>query len=79
MVVKPHASLARARKGLAQPGVKVRGREHLWITFGADYTPLASLDRPRKHNLGHERSMAVSGYALGSPRRAVARGTGSDG
>jgi polynucleotide kinase-phosphatase len=74
MVVKPHANLSRARKGLAQPGVKVRGREYLRIIYGPDYTETANLDRLRERNLGHKRSMALREYALGleSLRRAVA-------
>jgi protein phosphatase len=73
MVVKPHANLARARKGLAQPGVKVRGREYLRIIYGPDYTAPANLGRLRARNLGHKRSMALREYALGleSLRRAV--------
>jgi protein phosphatase len=66
-----------ARKGLAQPGVKVRGREYLRIIYGPDYTETANLDRLRERNLGHKRSMALREYALGleSLRRAVARRT----
>ena len=65
MVVKPHANLARARKGLAQPGVKVRGREYLRIIYGPDYTEPTNLERLRQRNLGHKRSMALREYALG--------------
>jgi protein phosphatase len=65
MVVKPHANLARPRKGLAQPGVKVRGREYLRIIYGPDYTEPTNLERLRQRNLGHKRSMALREYALG--------------
>jgi protein phosphatase len=73
MVVKPHANLTRLRKGLAQPGVKVRGREYLRIVYGPDYTEPANLERLRQRNLGHKRSMALREYALGleSLRRAT--------
>lgn len=75
MVVKPHANLTRAGKGLAQPGVKVRGREYLRIIYGPDYIDPVNLDRLRQRNLGHKRSMALREYALGleSLRRTVGK------
>jgi protein phosphatase len=65
MVVKPHANLTRARRGLAQPGIKVRGREYLRIIYGPDYTNAGNLSRLRQRNLGHKRSLALREYALG--------------
>ncbi|TDU87235.1 polynucleotide 3'-phosphatase /polynucleotide 5'-hydroxyl-kinase /polynucleotide 2',3'-cyclic phosphate phosphodiesterase [Kribbella voronezhensis] len=65
MVVKPAANLVRTQKGLAQPGLKVRGREYLRIIYGPDYTEPANFDRLRSRNLGHKRSMALREYALG--------------
>ncbi|MEH3034079.1 MAG: polynucleotide kinase-phosphatase [Aeromicrobium erythreum] len=65
MVVKPLANLTRTRKGLVQPGVKVRGREYLRIIYGPDYTAPENLARLRDRNLGHKRSMALREYALG--------------
>ncbi|HEY3002499.1 MAG TPA: polynucleotide kinase-phosphatase [Kribbellaceae bacterium] len=65
MVVKPAANLVRAGKGIAQPGLKVRGREYLRIIYGPDYTEPANLDRLRQRNLGHKRSLALREYALG--------------
>ncbi|HEX5496768.1 MAG TPA: polynucleotide kinase-phosphatase, partial [Mycobacteriales bacterium] len=65
MVVKPLANLTRARRGLVQPGVKVRGREYLRIVYGPDYAEPANLDRVRLRNLGHKRSLALREYALG--------------
>lgn len=65
MVVKPHANLHRTRRGLAQPGIKVRGREYLRIIYGPDYTEPANLDRLRQRNLGRKRSLALPEYALG--------------
>jgi protein phosphatase len=70
MVVKPHANLTRAVKtgdgrGLAQPGIKVRGREYLRIIYGPDYTEPANLARLRDRNLGRKRSLALREYALG--------------
>jgi len=65
MVVKPRANLTRARRGLAQPGIKVRGREYLRIIYGPDYTDAGNLSRLRQRNLGHKRSLALREYALG--------------
>lgn len=65
MVVKPAAGLVRNERGLAQPGIKVRGREYLRIIYGPDYTEESSLQRLRERNVGHKRSMALREYALG--------------
>ncbi len=65
MVVKPLANLTRTRRGLAQPGIKVRGREYLRIIYGPDYTEPANLIRLRDRSLGHKRSLAMREYALG--------------
>lgn len=65
MVVKPVANLVPGRRRLAQPGVKVRGREYLRIIYGPDYTEPANLERLRSRNLGHKRSLALREYALG--------------
>ncbi len=75
MVVKPLANLVKGRRGWAQPGIKVRGREYLRIIYGPDYTEPANLQRLRDRQVGHKRSMAAREYALGveSLERAVAR------
>ena len=65
MVVKPAANLTRGRRGLVQPGLKVRGREYLRIIYGPDYPEPANLDRLRARGLGHKRSLAAREYALG--------------
>lgn len=65
MVVKPFGNLTRTRRGLAQPGVKVRGREYLRIIYGPDYTEPGNLGRLRDRNLGRKRSLALREYALG--------------
>ncbi len=65
MVVKPIANLVRTSKGLAQPGLKVRGREYLRIIYGPEYTEPANLERLRERNLGLKRSLALREYALG--------------
>jgi len=65
MVVKPAKNLTRGRKGLVQPGLKVRGREYLRIIYGPDYTEPANLERLRTRGLSHKRSLALREYALG--------------
>lgn len=65
MVVKPAANLVRGRRGLVQPGLKVRGPDYLRIIYGPDYAEPANLDRLRQRGLGHKRSLAAREYALG--------------
>ena len=65
MVVKPAGNLARARRGVAQPGLKVRGREYLRLIYGPDYTEPGNLARLRDRNLGRKRGLALREYALG--------------
>jgi protein phosphatase len=70
MVVKPAANLTRAsgtgdRRGLVQPGLKVRGPEYLRIIYGPDYTEPDNLSRLRSRGLGHKRSLALREYAVG--------------
>jgi protein phosphatase len=65
MVVKPASPLVQGRRGLAQPGVKCRGREYLRLIYGPEYTLPANLARLRERNLGRKRSMAISEFALG--------------
>lgn len=75
MVVKPMANLTTGQRGLAQPGVKVRGREYLRIIYGPDYTEAANLDRLRQRALGRKRGLATREYALGlEGLERVARG-----
>ena len=65
MVVKPSGVVHRGPKGLAQPGIKCRGREYLRIIYGPEYTAEANLSRLRSRSLGHKRSLAVREFALG--------------
>ena len=65
MVVKPSGNLTKGRRGLVQPGLKVRGREYLRIIYGPDYTRPANLERLRQRNLGRKRGLAQREYALG--------------
>jgi protein phosphatase len=65
MVVKPAAGLVRGSRGLAQPGLKVRGREYLRIIYGPDYTEAGNLAKLRTRSVGKKRSLALREYALG--------------
>jgi len=65
IVVKPFAFVSKGRKGLAQPAVKVRGREYLRIIYGPEYTLPDNLERLRRRGLGAKRSLAAREFALG--------------
>jgi protein phosphatase len=65
MVVKPMDFVARGRRGLAQPALKVRGREYLRIIYGPEYTEPRNLDRLRRRGVGAKRSLAAREFALG--------------
>ncbi len=65
MVVKPPVPISRGRRGLVQPGIKVRGREYLRIIYGPEYTAPPNLDRLRDRRLNRKRSLAVREFALG--------------
>ena len=64
MVVKPLlGARARGRKGLAQPGLKVRGPEYLRIVYGADYPERLEVLKDR--NLGRKTGLAMREHKLG--------------
>lgn len=65
MVVKPIGFTARGRKGLAQPGIKCRGREYLRIIYGPEYVDPSQIDRLRSRNLSRKRGLAVREFGLG--------------
>ncbi len=65
MVVKPFDGIVLGRRGLVQPGVKVRGREYLRIIYGPEYTAQENIQRLRERSLSHKRSLAVREFALG--------------
>lgn len=65
MVVKPAANLTGGRRGVVQPGLKVRGREYLRLIYGPDYTEPQHLERLRERSLGRKRGLALREYALG--------------
>ncbi|MDR2565953.1 MAG: hypothetical protein LBC97_07815, partial [Bifidobacteriaceae bacterium] len=63
MVVKPAAGPVKQGQRLVQPGLKVRGRDYLRMTYGPDY--LDRLGDLRQRQLGLKRSLALREYALG--------------
>ena len=65
MVVKPLDFILRGSRGLAQPGVKCRGREYLRIIYGPEDTADENLSRLRSRGLGQKRSLALGEFALG--------------
>jgi len=65
MVVKPLEFVAKGRKGMVQPAVKVRGREYLRIIYGPEYTLPENLLRLKSRGLGAKRSLAIREFALG--------------
>ncbi|WP_116246052.1 polynucleotide kinase-phosphatase [Nocardiopsis sp. FIRDI 009] len=67
MVVKPLLGAgARARKGLAQPGLKVRGPDYLRIIYGPDYTEPERLAVLReRRSLGRKTGLAMREHKLG--------------
>ena len=65
MVVKPAANLTSGRRGVVQPGLKVRGREYLRLVYGPDYAEPQHLERLRERSLGRKRGLALREYALG--------------
>jgi protein phosphatase len=75
MVVKPRTFIARGRKGLIQPALKVRGREYLRIIYGPEYDAPEHIVRLRNRNLGGKRNLALREFALGHEalKRFVAR------
>jgi protein phosphatase len=65
MVVKPRTFIARGKKGLIQPALKVRGREYLRIIYGPEYDAPEHILRLRQRNLGGKRNLALREFALG--------------
>ena len=65
MVVKPFDFVARGRRGLVQPAVKVRGAEYLRIIYGPEYTLPEHIERLRSRRLRAKQSLALREFALG--------------
>ncbi|MEM9013417.1 MAG: polynucleotide kinase-phosphatase [Pseudomonadota bacterium] len=65
IVLKPATFLARGKKGLAQPAMKVRGRDYLRIIYGPDYDLDENIERLRERGLGRKFSLAEREFRLG--------------
>lgn len=65
LVLKPNSFVARGRKGIIQPALKVRGRDYLRIIYGPDYDAPENLERLRKRGLSRKHSMAEREFKLG--------------
>jgi protein phosphatase len=75
MVIKPRQFVARGKKRLIQPALKVRGREYLRIIYGPEYDAPENLVRLRERGLAGKRNLALREFALGHEalKRFVAR------
>jgi protein phosphatase len=75
MVVKPKSFIAKGKKGLIQPALKVRGKEYLRIIYGPEYDAPENLTLLRERGLGGKRNLALREFALGHEglKRFVAR------
>ncbi|MFC4563121.1 polynucleotide kinase-phosphatase [Nocardiopsis mangrovi] len=72
MVVKPFdGALTTGRKGLVQPGLKVRGPEYLRIIYGPDYLEPQRMEALRDRKLGRKSGLALREHKLG--REALSR------
>ncbi|MBB6118981.1 polynucleotide kinase-phosphatase [Nocardiopsis algeriensis] len=66
MVVKPVlGARAEGAKGLAQPGLKVRGPDYLRIVYGPDYTDPERLEVLKQRNTGRKAGLAMREHKLG--------------
>lgn len=75
MVIKPRGFIARGKKNLVQPALKVRGHEYLRIIYGPEYDAPENLVRLRERGLAGKRKLALREFALGHEglKRFVAR------
>jgi protein phosphatase len=65
MVVKPFDYIAKNKKGLVQPAIKIRGKEYLRIIYGPEYDAPENLIRLKSRGLSTKRSLALREFALG--------------
>ena len=64
-MVKPATPVTTGRRGLVQPGIKVRGRDYLQMVYGPEYLLPENLERLRPRNVSAKRSLALQEFALG--------------
>ena len=77
MAVKPVSFIVYVKKGLVQPGVKVRGQEYLRIIYGPEYTAPENRERLRARGLNSTRTLALREFALGGGRPGTLRAPGA--
>jgi protein phosphatase len=65
VVVKPESFLARDKRGIVQPALKVRGREYLRIIYGPEYPLPENLHRLRERAVAGKRRLAMAEFMLG--------------
>ncbi len=65
MVVKPASPVVSGKRGVVQPGIKVRGRDYLRLIYGPEYLMPENLERLRPRNVSAKRSLALQEFALG--------------
>ena len=65
MVVKPETFLARDKRGLVQPVLKVRGREYLRIVYGPECALPENMERLRERAVAGKRRLAMGEFTLG--------------
>lgn len=65
MVVKPYNFIAKGKKGLAQPAIKIRGREYLRIIYGPEYVAPENIARLKLRSLNAKRGLALREFSLG--------------
>ena len=65
MVVKPAFPVTQGKRGVVQPGIKVRGQNYLRIIYGPEYLLPENLERLRPRNVSTKRSLALQEFALG--------------
>ncbi len=65
MVLKPASFIARGKRGMVQPAMKVRGRAYLRIIYGPDYDMPENIERLRQRGLSRKFSLATREFALG--------------
>ncbi|WP_027708765.1 polynucleotide kinase-phosphatase [Zooshikella ganghwensis] len=65
IVIKPMDFVCHTNVGLAQPALKVRGKEYLRLIYGPNYDAPENLVRLKKRGLGKKRRLAIKEFSLG--------------
>ncbi len=64
-VIKPLPYIARDKRGIVQPALKVRGKEYLRIIYGPEYALPENLERLRERAIAGKRRLALAEFSLG--------------